>query len=124
MTRPLPPRVRLQLLVVSDLFTERSQFETMYLTLTELRKVHPSEDEILLQYLVPATCKAAAVLGMVSGGRAGPQPAGGGAPRHCRAWGASRASSGAPVALGPEVVRCLLQGLGCALGGTRPGPPP
>ncbi|XP_070228887.1 huntingtin isoform X2 [Bos mutus] len=52
------------LLVVSDLFTERSQFETMYLTLTELRKVHPSEDEILLQYLVPATCKAAAVLGM------------------------------------------------------------
>ncbi|XP_025145412.3 huntingtin isoform X3 [Bubalus bubalis] len=52
------------LLVVSDLFTERSQFEMMYLTLTELRKVHPSEDEILLQYLVPATCKAAAVLGM------------------------------------------------------------
>ena len=55
-----------QLLVVSDLFTERSQFETMYLTLTELRKAHPSEDEVLLQYLVPATCKAAAVLGMVS----------------------------------------------------------
>ncbi|XP_053779195.1 huntingtin isoform X3 [Desmodus rotundus] len=52
------------LLVVSDLFTERSQFETMYLTLTELRKAHPSEDEVLLQYLVPATCKAAAVLGM------------------------------------------------------------
>lgn len=52
------------LLVVSDLFTERNQFEMMYLTLTELRKAHPSEDEILLQYLVPATCKAAAVLGM------------------------------------------------------------
>ncbi|XP_043304434.1 huntingtin isoform X4 [Cervus canadensis] len=52
------------LLVVSDLFTERNQFEMMYLTLTELRKVHPQEDEILLQYLVPATCKAAAVLGM------------------------------------------------------------
>ncbi|XP_057402207.1 huntingtin isoform X2 [Balaenoptera acutorostrata] len=52
------------LLVVSDLFTERNQFETMYLTLTELRRVHPSEDEILQQYLVPATCKAAAVLGM------------------------------------------------------------
>lgn len=57
----------LQLLVVSDLFTERSQFEMMYQTLTELRRVHPPEDEILLQYLVPATCKAAAVLGMVSG---------------------------------------------------------
>ncbi|ELW62765.1 Huntingtin [Tupaia chinensis] len=52
------------LLVVSDLFTERSQFEMMYSTLTELRRVHPSEDEILVQYLVPATCKAAAVLGM------------------------------------------------------------
>ncbi|KAM4854776.1 huntingtin [Thomomys bottae] len=52
------------LLVVSDLFTERTQFEMMYLTLTELRRAHPSEDEILLQYLVPATCKAAAVLGM------------------------------------------------------------
>lgn len=55
-----------QLLVVSDLFTERNQFEMMYSTLTELRRVHPSEDEILIQYLVPATCKAAAVLGMVS----------------------------------------------------------
>ncbi|KAM5271600.1 huntingtin [Ctenodactylus gundi] len=52
------------LLVVSDLFTERNQFEMMYLTLMELRRVHPSEDEILIQYLVPATCKAAAVLGM------------------------------------------------------------
>uniref|UniRef100_A0A8C5STQ9 Huntingtin n=1 Tax=Laticauda laticaudata TaxID=8630 RepID=A0A8C5STQ9_LATLA len=52
------------LLAVSDLFTERNQFEMMYTTLTELRKVHPSEDEILLQYLVPAICKAAAVLGM------------------------------------------------------------
>uniref|UniRef100_A0A8C0PZF1 Huntingtin n=1 Tax=Canis lupus familiaris TaxID=9615 RepID=A0A8C0PZF1_CANLF len=52
------------LLVVSDLFTERTQFEMMYLTLTELRRVHPAEDEILIQYLVPATCKAAAVLGM------------------------------------------------------------
>uniref|UniRef100_A0A8C6NGI5 Huntingtin n=1 Tax=Melopsittacus undulatus TaxID=13146 RepID=A0A8C6NGI5_MELUD len=53
-----------QLLAVSDLFTERNQFEMMYTTLTELRKVHPSEDEILVQYLIPATCKAAAVLGM------------------------------------------------------------
>lgn len=32
----------------------------------ELQKVHPPEDEILNQYLVPAICKAAAVLGMVS----------------------------------------------------------
>ncbi|XP_023685417.2 huntingtin isoform X3 [Paramormyrops kingsleyae] len=52
------------LLAVSDLFTERNQFEMMYNTLTELQKVHPAEDEILNQYLVPAICKAAAVLGM------------------------------------------------------------
>ncbi|XP_053560168.1 huntingtin [Bombina bombina] len=52
------------LLAVSDLFTERNQFETMYTTLTELQKQHPPEDEILNQYLVPAICKAAAVLGM------------------------------------------------------------
>lgn len=59
---------------MSDLFTERTQFEMMYLTLTELRRVHPSEDEILIQYLVPATCKAAAVLGMVSEGSAEAAP--------------------------------------------------
>uniref|UniRef100_A0A8C9W2J2 Huntingtin n=1 Tax=Scleropages formosus TaxID=113540 RepID=A0A8C9W2J2_SCLFO len=52
------------LLAVSDLFTERNQFEMMYSTLSELQKVHPAEDEILNQYLVPAICKAAAVLGM------------------------------------------------------------
>nr|XP_033806283.1 huntingtin isoform X5 [Geotrypetes seraphini] len=52
------------LLAVSDLFTERNQFEMMYTTLTELQKLHPSEDEILNQYLTPAICKAAAVLGM------------------------------------------------------------
>ncbi|XP_075050447.1 huntingtin isoform X1 [Mixophyes fleayi] len=52
------------LLAVSDLFTERNQFEMMYTALTELQKQHPSEDEILVQYLVPAICKAAAVLGM------------------------------------------------------------
>ncbi|XP_041443627.1 huntingtin isoform X5 [Xenopus laevis] len=52
------------LLSVSDLFTERNQFEMMYTALTELHKQHPSEDEILNQYLVPAICKAASVLGM------------------------------------------------------------
>ncbi|XP_046900324.1 huntingtin isoform X3 [Hypomesus transpacificus] len=52
------------LLAVSDLFTERNQFDMMFSTLMELQKVHPPEDEILNQYLVPAICKAAAVLGM------------------------------------------------------------
>lgn len=52
------------LLAVSDLFTERNQFDMMFSTLVELQKLHPPEDEILNQYLVPAICKAAAVLGM------------------------------------------------------------
>ncbi|XP_030206419.1 huntingtin isoform X4 [Gadus morhua] len=52
------------LLAVSDLFTERNQFDMMFSTLMELQKLHPMEDEILNQYLVPAICKAAAVLGM------------------------------------------------------------
>ncbi|XP_026856221.2 huntingtin isoform X2 [Electrophorus electricus] len=52
------------MLAVSDLFTERNQFDMMFSTLMELQKAHPPEDEILNQYLVPAICKAAAVLGM------------------------------------------------------------
>ncbi|XP_029308896.1 huntingtin isoform X7 [Cottoperca gobio] len=52
------------LLAVSDLFTERNQFDMMFSTLMELQKLHPPEDEILNQYLAPAICKAAAVLGM------------------------------------------------------------
>lgn len=51
---------------MSDLFTERNQFDMMFSTLMELHRLHPPEDEILNQYLVPAICKAAAVLGMVS----------------------------------------------------------
>ncbi|CAG5929094.1 unnamed protein product, partial [Menidia menidia] len=42
------------LLAVSDLFTERNQFDMMFSTLMELQKLHPPEDEILNQYLVPA----------------------------------------------------------------------
>ncbi|MEQ2164530.1 hypothetical protein GOODEAATRI_007631, partial [Goodea atripinnis] len=42
------------LLAVSDLFTERNQFDMMFSTLLELQKLHPPEDEILNQYLVPA----------------------------------------------------------------------
>ena len=63
---PPPPPSSVQLLAVSDLFTERNQFDMMFSTLMELQKLHPMEDEILNQYLVPAICKAAAVLGMVS----------------------------------------------------------
>ena len=54
-----------QVLLISDIFTERSQFEWMYETLLELNKIHPVEDEVVTQYVIPGICKAASVLGMV-----------------------------------------------------------
>ncbi|XP_063237175.1 huntingtin isoform X2 [Bacillus rossius redtenbacheri] len=51
-------------LSISDLFTERAQFQWMLDTCLELSRSHPPEDEILHQYLVLGACKAAAVLGM------------------------------------------------------------
>ncbi|KAJ8026358.1 Huntingtin [Holothuria leucospilota] len=51
-------------LVISDIFTERSQFEWMFDTLLEVNKYHYVEDEIINQYVVPGICKAAAILGM------------------------------------------------------------
>ncbi|KDR16213.1 huntingtin [Zootermopsis nevadensis] len=51
------------ILAVSDLFTEKAQFQWMLATCLELGKHHPFEDEILHQYLVFGACKAAAVLG-------------------------------------------------------------
>jgi huntingtin len=53
-------------LAISDLFTEKAQFQWMLATCLELGKHHPLEDEILHQYLVFGACKAAAVLGPVS----------------------------------------------------------
>lgn len=54
------------ILAISDLFTEKAQFQWMLATCLELGKHHPLEDEILHQYLVFGACKAAAVLGPVS----------------------------------------------------------
>jgi huntingtin len=54
------------MLAISDLFTEKAQFQWMLATCLELGKHHPFEDEILHQYLVLGSCKAAAVLGPVS----------------------------------------------------------
>lgn len=54
------------ILAISDLFTEKAQFQWMLATCLELGKHHPIEDEILHQYLVFGACKAAAVLGPVS----------------------------------------------------------
>ncbi|XP_050396465.2 huntingtin [Patella vulgata] len=54
------------MLSLSDLFMEREQFEMMLDTFLDLYKVHPAEDEILLQYLIVGICKAAAVIGVDS----------------------------------------------------------
>lgn len=49
-------------LVISDLFTEKSQFVWMLDICLELVKTHMPEDEILHQHLIVATCKAASIL--------------------------------------------------------------
>uniref|UniRef100_T1IW53 Huntingtin n=1 Tax=Strigamia maritima TaxID=126957 RepID=T1IW53_STRMM len=49
---------------LSDLFTERAQFEWMLDILMDLYRTHPPEDELLTSYLVLGISKAAAVVGM------------------------------------------------------------
>nr|CAM12495.1 Huntingtin [Branchiostoma floridae] len=61
---PLLCEVAKSILLISDLFTELRQYEWMFDSLLELNKIHPVEDEILLQYVVPGVCKAGAVMGM------------------------------------------------------------
>jgi len=46
---------------LSDVFTERSHYEWMLDVLLELLRVHPGEDELMMQYLTVGICKAAAV---------------------------------------------------------------
>ncbi|KAH3787333.1 hypothetical protein DPMN_165455 [Dreissena polymorpha] len=50
---------------LSDLFAEREQFDWLLDTLMEVYKVHPTEDELSMQYLVVAVSKAAAVVAML-----------------------------------------------------------
>lgn len=45
-----------------------AQYEWMLSELLDLYQNYPSEDEIMMQYLLPALCKALAVLKMVSTG--------------------------------------------------------
>ncbi|XP_022080674.1 huntingtin-like isoform X2 [Acanthaster planci] len=52
------------ILVISDVFTQRAQYEWMFDTLLDVNKNHPVEDELVTQYAVPGICKAAAVLGL------------------------------------------------------------
>ncbi len=53
------------MVALSDVFTEKQQFEWLLDTFLELYKIHPSEDELVTQYLVVGICKASAVVGMV-----------------------------------------------------------
>lgn len=43
-----------------------AQYEWMLSELLDLYQNYPNEDEIMMQYLLPALCKALAVLKMVS----------------------------------------------------------
>ena len=52
--------------LLSDLLTERAQFEWLLACCVTLYQLHPIDDEIMLQYLVLGLCKAAAVLNAVS----------------------------------------------------------
>ncbi|XP_014662838.1 PREDICTED: huntingtin-like [Priapulus caudatus] len=57
---------RSQVVVLSDIFTEQSQFEWMLEVFLDLHKTHPGEDEILVQYLLVGICKAISVIGLDS----------------------------------------------------------
>ncbi|XP_056637539.1 huntingtin [Diorhabda sublineata] len=48
--------------MISDLFTDKSQFTWMFEIFMELSKSHHSEDEFLHQYFIVGICKAVAVL--------------------------------------------------------------
>lgn len=50
------------ILVISDLFTDKTQFTWMLDVFLDLSRTHTIEDEILQQYLIIGICKAAAVL--------------------------------------------------------------
>jgi hypothetical protein len=54
-----------QVVVLSDVFTDKSQFDWMLTTLLDIHKSHPGEDELVIQYLIVGVCKAAAVVGVV-----------------------------------------------------------
>ena len=61
-----PRALCLQIVCLSDLFMEREQFEFMLDILLGVSKSHPTEDELVNQYLVVGLAKATAVVGAVS----------------------------------------------------------
>ena len=54
-----------QILLLSDVFTDRAQYEWVLMMMLDITRCHPMEDELLACYVVLATCKAAAVVGLV-----------------------------------------------------------
>ena len=56
----------LQVVMVSDIFSQRHHFEWLLNVLLQVHSVHPVEDELVCQYIVYGVCKASAVAGLVS----------------------------------------------------------
>ena len=52
--------------MLSDVFTDKAQFEWMLSVFLNIHRSHPAEDELSMQYLIVGVCKAAAVVGLVS----------------------------------------------------------
>src|SRR5581483_11854286 len=64
---PLIAEISRSTVLLSDLFTERAQFERLLETLSELYQfAQTSEDEIIFQQLIVGICKSSAVLGLES----------------------------------------------------------
>ncbi|XP_046850180.1 huntingtin-like isoform X3 [Xenia sp. Carnegie-2017] len=68
-TQPKTPLMLLtesvkSLLIISDLFVDTAQYEWLLSELLELYQNYPAEDEIMMEYLLPALCKSLAVLKM------------------------------------------------------------
>lgn len=55
----------LQVVCLSDIFTEKQQFEWMLRVLMEVHRSHPAEDDLVTHYLLVGIAKAVAVVGMV-----------------------------------------------------------
>ena len=52
--------------MLSDVFTDKAQFEWMLSVFLNIYRSHPIEDELTMQYLIVGICKAAAIVGLVS----------------------------------------------------------
>ncbi|CAN8023979.1 unnamed protein product [Ixodes persulcatus] len=62
--QPLLTETIRSVVMLSDIFMESSQFDWMLSLFMDMYRHHPSEDEVLAQYLVLGIAKAAAVVGL------------------------------------------------------------